>query len=509
MARSKRYIIRVADWEYGISDSQLHADNGSSWFNSGLDIRSKRGILRPNSGQDSAYDKTVGAAGDGQPSWIVDDPTHSKVWIYAGDEIYEQSAHSAGALTSQHTVGSGSPAGQAMAYFNGNLYYRGGTQLGKYDYATWTDNYQTGLASYTGYHCVMFVHKNLLLIANGRYLASVDDSGTYAAQKLALPVGMYIIGGFVHGKYAVILAFESDSNLGGNKGYAFLWNGVDASYQDYFPIQGIPTAGASMNGEMYIFVTSIGKRFELRKYTGSYGQVVATIRDTETDQDFPVHQGGVDVVGDIIYFCPRGILSPASSSNQVMAGIYTYGRLYPNQPNSLNVDHTINDTVDTNRRILPMAIKWVYSSIYYSYVDKTNNPSPVSHFTTMDRLLPDYNIGIYRSIALPQNPSPYKKTVVRAVMKLGKPLVGTETVKLKISPKPFGDEYFATTAEIVEATLSTVGDYELILNLEQSSPPISSELFHVELTLTPDNSGNTRPEVRAVYLEVTENEDLL
>ena len=123
--------------------------------------------------------------------------------------------------TTVHTNANGAHKGGR--YFNGKLYYASDTKLGYYDLSsTWSDSWQTLNSA----QHPMFEFDEALYIGNGRYVASVDKTGTFTSNALDLPQQYEIVGLKSYGDDLLVLAnadYTNDTRI-------YRWNTTDQSW---------------------------------------------------------------------------------------------------------------------------------------------------------------------------------------------------------------------------------------------------------------------------------------
>lgn len=128
------------------------------------------------------------------------------------------------AWTADHTV-AGSQ-GRNLGVFNNILYYTNGTQLGKYDGAIYTDNWQTGLTAANPMPILVF--GQYMYVANGRYIDRWDGT-TYQKQKVQLPADYTIRSMAVYRDGIYISADNQQFSR------IFIWDGSSPLFNDTIP----------------------------------------------------------------------------------------------------------------------------------------------------------------------------------------------------------------------------------------------------------------------------------
>ena len=176
----KKYFWKQEKF-YGLSDDSKLGRVGAFRYGIGANVRSDTGFFtvagKPILHSGSSVKKEI--------DWIVDRQGTNEVYNYGEDTIYLEKD---GAYSAVRVLGSDSPNGQGMCEFNGSLYYRTSTELGKYDYSTFNDTYQSGFSTCRKWS-PMCTYLNMLLIGHGRYIATLDDIGTFTLRRLTLMPG--------------------------------------------------------------------------------------------------------------------------------------------------------------------------------------------------------------------------------------------------------------------------------------------------------------------------------
>lgn len=478
-----RYFWKIDRWNGGLSEDSRIGLPGAFRYGLGLDYRSDSGLLKvankPVKDSDTTVDQIV--------KWIEINPANGDMYAYAGDEIYKETG---GTYSVARTLSGDSPNGQGLCDFNGYLYFRKATVLGRFDYAsTWTESYQTGLTS-TSTFSPMCRFKNLLLVGHGRYVATLDDIATWTLARLTLPPGYVVRSIFRAGSFAVILAIRGSAVADSEEGLMFLWNGTSDQYNDVIPLDGNPHAGISHNNKIIIIA---GTTPSIQESLGGMFDIVYTLPNVGDGKTAEVFPGAIDLWRNMVHF---GISDGTSTT--LLRAIYNWGSRNKKFPDTLNPEFPISTGTLTGTGVQITAVKRIGTTIRYAWKDGSSygiDEIDTAQFQTS---------GIYRSLAFDRT-SPYFKTGVRIMVELANKINTNETVTCKISPDPYEDPTFAVSAEIVSATLSTVDARVLEIALVSDAIPIRSRDLHLELTL--GGSAATKPVVKRVWTEIIEDSD--
>lgn len=184
-----------------------------------------------------------------------------------------------------HTNANGAHLG--AQYFKGKIYYATTTKLGHYDLAsTWTDSFGTFTngASYKP-----MCEKNLsLFIGDGKYVAAVDNTGTFSANVLDLPTE-HTVTALTGSSYDLLIGTIIGTNV--KRCGAFLWDTYSPSWtaDDMIPDNGVNCfidgdgmifAQIGTTGWIYYWTGGQMKRFyKLRNITTAHGDQCSTVHN--------------------------------------------------------------------------------------------------------------------------------------------------------------------------------------------------------------------------------------
>jgi len=150
-----------------------------------------------------------------------------------------------------------------IEYFNDYIYYTQNDNVGRYgplsSSPSWTDTWWTGQSKtvYSADFHPTHTQYDKILIGNGRYISTVDSSGTIEEKALDLPTGFEIVKLTDYSSdYVAILAKKSYGVAVPKVAEAgvFFWDGSSTSWTDYFRI---PDVGVytmiNKGGVLYVF----------------------------------------------------------------------------------------------------------------------------------------------------------------------------------------------------------------------------------------------------------------
>lgn len=484
----KKFLWKNIKFNGGESEDIRMGPAGSFRYGVGNDIHRDLGqlsvALKPVLNSDSTIDDVV--------TWIEPHPTNGDIYTYVMDKITKISS---GTYSDVRAIAAGSPAGQGLADFDGYLYYRTGTTLGRFDYSsTWDDSFQTGLESMTT-PATMLRFKNFLLVPNGRYLATLDDVGTFTAQRISLPPGYTIRSMYRAGSFAVIAAVRGVQITDSDEGMLFLWDGTKTTYNDYIPLNGNPHAVISKDNKIVVIA---GEQPMIQESVGGIAEVMHRIPNVGLGKTAEVYPGAIDRWNGKIYF---GI--SAGTSTSVLRVVREWGAKNGAFPDVSNPLFPISTGTLTGIGVQITALKKIGTTIYFAWKDGSSygiDKVDTTQFQTE---------SVLRSLAT-DHESPYVKTGTRAIVEFIGALKTDEYVTLKVGKDPFDDPTFATASTYISQTASySAGVTTKLLNLpfNQQSVGIQARDLHFELRL--GGTGSTRPAIKSVWVEVEEQRDIL
>lgn len=492
MQQEKQYISNDERWNGGLAEESRFDVANSGRFLIGADIRSDAGLFSV-AHKPVRHDNGVVA---GEIDWIEPRPEFDEVYYYGGNKIYKEEND---VTTLLHEMDQDDPNGQGLAHFDGYLYYRTATRLGRYDYnATFDDDWQVGLSS-SPYWSPLQVVKNVLLVGHGRYVGTIDDVGYWTPERITLPPDYHVRSIFRSGSYAIILATYGKEIGKSEKGMAFIWDTTAKSYNDYIPLDGNPHAGISHKNRIIIFAGQKTTIQESLLGTTDIVQTLPRLADADTAEIYP---GAVDIWRNLVHF---GI--SAGTSNTVIRAVYNWGAKNIKAPHSLNPEFPTsmfdtsgdidNDLLSSSVQIT--ACKKIGTTLRYAF--KSGSTYGVDQID-----LSQYQSqAIFRSLAIDLG-TPLMKTTERGLIELANKINENETVTLKLSTEPWEDEDFSSS-EAASMSVSTEDEKVLEFATVVNDAPIRGRDLHYELRIA--GTGSTRPVVKRVAISQMIDPDVL
>lgn len=483
MARSNKFFWKQ-DKFWGLSDDSRSGNPGSFRYGIGADVRGDTGRLqvakKPVRDDGEIIDKEV--------HWIEENPQNGDCYLYAEDTIYRESS---GVYTAAHVLSTDSPNGQGLREFDGNLYYRTATKLGKYDYVTWNDSFQTGLESCIDWS-MMCRFLNMMLVGHGRYVATLDDIGTWTVHRLTLPPGYNVRSIFRSGSYAVILATRGTNIATSEEGYMFLWDGTSETYNDSTPLTGNPHAGISYRNKIMLIA---GGEAQIQESLGGIADPIINIPDVSIGQTVEVYPGAIDTWRNLVHFGLAG-----GDADQVVRAVYTYGKKKNSVPDALNAEYPASHGGFIGTGYGITAIKKIGSTIRFAWKNGSTygvDEVDINQYQSQ---------AVIRTLAFDGN-SPYEKVGFKLMIELAGKLKTGESITGKMSTEPYDDPTFTDPDSTASNTLTTVGEKKFELPLTVNDVPMRSQDLHAEIALA--GTGSTRPAVKRMWVELDEESDQL
>ena len=490
--QDKPYFWKIDRFNGGLSEDSRIGIAGAFRFGIGLDIRSDSGLLKvakkPVEDSGGTVVKLI--------KWLELNPAaNDDMYAYGENTIYKSLS---GVWSVGRTLSSDSPNGQGLCDYDGYLYYRTSTQLGRFDYSsTWVDNWQTGLEAVSDFS-PMLRFKEYLLIGHGRYVATVDDLGAFTLKRLTLPPGYRVRSMFRVGSYAAILAIRGLNLTSSEEGMCFLWGGNSPNYDDWIPIDGNPHAGIYHNNKMIIIA---GEQPTIQESLGGPFSIMRTIPGVADGKYAEVYPGAIDLWRNMVHF---GVSD--GDSTTVVRAVYNWGAKNVLFDDALNAEFPTSNadvgagTGYTGTGVQITAVKRCGTKIRFAWKDSSSYG--VDEIDTSQYQA----VGIYRTLAFDRE-SPYEKVGHVVKVEAAHALAANESITVKLSSDPYDDPTFADASTTVNQTESTVGANKLTMPLTANAVPIRGSDLHLELRLA--GTGSTRPTVKRVWSELKEDTQTL
>lgn len=488
---NKSYLWKIDRFNGGESEDSRIGPPGSARTLIGFDIHADSGKLvlasKPVKHSSTTITKLT--------KWIEYVTSNGKTYAYGEDTIYEEDSDT---YTAVRTVAAGTPNGQGLCDFDGYLYYRTGTTLGRFDYsATWNDSWQTGLQSMTDFAPLM-AFKNLMLVANGRYVGTVDDVGTWEATRLTFPPGYTVRSFSKAGSYAVIMLMKGTSITDSDEGYMALWDGNSVTYNEIIPVNGNPHAAIGKNNKIYIIS---GTQPVIQQSLGGPAEDLFRIPDVGKGKTAEVYPGAIDIWDKKIYY---GI--SAGTSTTVIRAVRSWGAKNAAFPEVSNPEFVTSQadisagTGYTGTTVQITAVKRVGTTLRFAW--KNGSDYGIDEVDTTQKQA----YGLYRSLAFDRE-SPYEKVCSHAIIELINPIATDESVRFRVGTDPYGDESFSDSTKYVGKTESTADTKLIRLPMMSESVQVRSRDLHLEMLI--GGTAATKPEIKRLWTMFEEADDTL
>lgn len=380
--------IIVDKWYGGWSLGSKSGPEGSCVFSRGLNYKDDPDYITAN----KALEKQSGTVVADSVKWI----TNYNAMIYAIGDAGKIYKNTAGTWTLLQTTAN--CKGQGLAVYNDYMYYRQNTQIGRMKLSddSFTDAWEATNVQTVVDWSPLLPFLNLLLVANGRYLGTWDDS-TWTYNKLTFPKGYHVRDIGVMGEYAVLAVNDNEDITKAKRGFLFFWDGTSSTYNFFTEVsegEGISAINANQEA-VYIFPGTNGNIY---RYNGVTNKV-KKIPNTKTSTTVYVYPGGVTNYKGMCFFGLAG-----GTSTTVYRGIYSWGQPEIGYAEGLNLEaypSSYTSGTGTTKSIYcvqsigsDLYVAWYYGGtygidklsttvnqlevIYLSLVVTTNNPNAIT-----------------------------------------------------------------------------------------------------------------------------------
>jgi hypothetical protein len=243
------------------------------------------------------------------------------------------------------------------------------------------------------YHMIL-PHLNFLAICNERYLATYEAGNIYNPHELTLPSNHRTRCLGYWREYLAIGTWLGTSITDYDRGRIFFWDGTASTYNFYIDVpEGGINAMYGAQGTLY-FVA--GYKGTLMKYQGGDKAVkVDDIPELADGEYCEIAPGAMNMWGTILYY---GLALNTDSTN-LHQGVYGYGALTQDYPDSLGFDYplSIGDQQNTGVKIgtvfpagQSLYVGWQNGNAYgIDKITATNDPYSTS---TIELLIADLGI---------------------------------------------------------------------------------------------------------------------
>jgi len=205
---------------------------------------------------------------------------------------------------------------------------------------------------------------NLLVIGNGRYLASWD-AASYNPHRLTFPSG-YRVRCLGHWReFLVIGTVRGDSLTDYDQGMLFLWDGISTTYNYKIPVKegGI---NAIASGDPLYFIA--GYSGDLLRYSGGIPRKVLRMPNVETGDTLEINPNAITTYRALVHVG----MAENSTSSTIKRGVYSYGRLYENLPETLSFDYSLSLGVTTGSSLEIGGLFPIGDSLFISWRNNTS-----------------------------------------------------------------------------------------------------------------------------------------
>lgn len=210
---------------------------------------------------------------------------------------------------------------------------------------------------------MMIEFGNLLCVANGRYLLTIDDSEVIEPHALVLPKGESIRVLEVVGDQLMITP-QKGTNIGDyNDGFVYIWDGDQPFYTGYLPVNGQVQAMKHDNNTILLLH---GPQIRISRYTGAITPL-RKLKNMKNDIKANIIPGSISASDGLVYFGLSG-----ANSNNIDTVVYSYGRKDKDYPNSLTKEYVIS-TGNKNQNVHIGAIKALSAGRFYVAWKDTNS----------------------------------------------------------------------------------------------------------------------------------------
>jgi hypothetical protein len=281
--------------------------------------------------------------------------------IGSGGRIYKNNAGSYSVLRTVSNC-----TGQGLEIYGAYMYYRQNSQVGRMALSgeSFTDNWQTTNVQTVIDYAPIRSFLNLLLIANGRYLGTWDDS-TWTYNRLTFPAGWHIRDISVMGEYAVLAVNDNEDITLAKRGLLFFWDGTSTTYNFMSEVNeggGISSIQADQNS-VFIFASGKGNIY---KYNGIPNKV-KKIPYIGSGSTIYIYPGADTNFNGKCYFGLAG-----GTSTTAYRGIYSWGQPELGYPAGLNLENAISTGTTQGTGVDIGAVKSIGNDMYVGWKDGTS-----------------------------------------------------------------------------------------------------------------------------------------
>ena len=300
--------VLFGDFSKGIGTSEF--DQGGFPTLVGIDIHSTPGLATCS----KAMEKTSATTVSKLCSCRVTLPNGDTLFGDSDGNIFKVT--SVGVVSKVHTDSQGAVLG--IDYLGSYVYYATASKLGRQGLsnasseATWSSHNDTfGTFTNSSTYKPMKKCRLSLFIGDGKYVASVDDSGTFSANVLDLEPNQVITALGVANKDYLLIGTISGS--AGDKSGLFLWDTFSPTWNDFDEIAE-PGINCFIDGDEILFI-SAGTVGNIYYWSGASAIFFTKLKDGENSVTTSInHYASANLNGLPLLATARGIYSLGRAS---------------------------------------------------------------------------------------------------------------------------------------------------------------------------------------------------
>jgi hypothetical protein len=241
---------------------------------------------------------------------------------------------------------------------------------------------------------------NFIAVGNERYVGMLEAGNLYNPHRLTLPAG-YRVRCFARwNEFLAIGTWRGDTITDVDKGMVFLWDGVSDNPNTIIEV--LEGGVNTMNGGGGILSIIAGYKGKLLQYGSTSAQKVTQIPLLGRTEYCEVAPGAMAIWQSILRFGS----SLNTDSTAIHQGVYSWGSLNNNFPNSLGFDYPLSLGDQTNPSVRIGCIFPQGEKLYVSWqnsntfgIDSIDTSNDVYDTATMETLITD--LGKIYQLKLP------------------------------------------------------------------------------------------------------------
>ena len=409
----QKYFL-VDKFHGGLSDGSKVGITGAFYSGRALDYRTDPDVLQTN----YAATKNSGTIDTDLITWITS--ANSDVYFFGNGGKFYSKTGGTGTFTLLGTISTSQ--GQGMEFFNDYVYMGGSAKVSRYGPISGSPTASDPFATFTSVqyepYLPMVNFINYICMGNGRYLATYDGS-TYTYNTLTLPPGYHIrCLAVITGKFLAIGTFQGSTINSVGNAKIFLWDGSATTYNDIIEVnEGGINAMLFHQNNLYIWAGIHGNMYS---WNGNLTKL-KRVPQVGVGKYVEVYPGAVTVQNGIPYFAVSN-----GDSTTVFRGVYSYGQVNKNYPNSLNFDYPISTGTYQGTAVIVGAVKGISPSQFYIGWQDTSGTVGVDQISTSL-----YNTSSRYESMVFDDKQPYKQKYAKIVKASFRPLATGESVAVE------------------------------------------------------------------------------